>query len=224
MEPVIIIPAYNEEKVIASVLKELQNHNYHNIIVVDDGSKDSTAKVAESMNVKVIKHPVNRGQGAALKTGIDYALEQGSNILVTFDADGQFKAEEIKSMIEPIQKKEVEITLGSRFLGKTINMPLLKKLTLKGGVMFTYIFSKIKLSDTHNGFKAFSKEAASQLELRQDRMAHASEIIDEINKKKIKFKEVPVTVIYTEYTKEKGQSITNSARIVFHLLMKKVAK
>ncbi len=224
MEPVIIIPAYNEEKVIANVLKELQKQNYHNLIVVDDGSKDNTAKIAESLKVKVIRHPINRGQGAALKTGIDYALEQGNDILVTFDADGQFKVEEIKAMIEPIQKKEVDVTLGSRFLGKTVNMPFLKKVTLKGGVAFTYLFSRIKLSDTHNGFKAFSKEAAAKLELRQDRMAHASEMIDEINKKKIKYKEVPVTVIYTDYTKEKGQSITNSARIVFHLLMKKVAK
>ena len=220
----IVIPAYNEEKSIGRVLKDLKDSGYNNLVVVDDGSHDFTSKIAEAHNAHLVRHSFNRGQGASLKTGIDYALQQGANILVTFDADGQFKVDEIKGMIEPVYNKEVDITLGSRFLGKTENIPKLKKLTLKGGILFTYLFSNIKLTDTHNGFKAISREAAQKMKISQDRMAHASEMIDEIKNKKLRYKEIPVTVIYTDYSKEKGQSIFNSLRIVFHLIIEKLSK
>ena len=220
----IVIPAFNEEKSIDNVLKELKENNYNNIVVVDDGSQDNTSKIAESHNTHVLRHSFNRGQGASLKTGMDYALQQNASIIVTFDADGQFKVSEIRKMIEPVYNKEVDVTLGSRFLGSTENIPKLKKLTLKGGILFTYLFSNIKLTDTHNGFKAISREAAKKMNISQDRMAHASEMIDEIKNKKLSYKEIPVTVLYTDYSKQKGQSILNSLKIVFHLVIDKLSK
>ncbi|HDQ15973.1 MAG TPA: glycosyltransferase family 2 protein [Bacteroidetes bacterium] len=205
-------------------MKSLKKNGYHDIVVVDDGSSDKTFDLCKREKVHALRHVINRGQGAALKTGIDYALLRGADIIVTFDADGQHRAEEIKRLTEPIEKGEADAVLGSRFLDSRTKVPFFKKIVLKGGVLFTRAFSGIKLTDTHNGFRALSRRAAQKIEIEQDRMAHASEIIDEIARKKIRFKEVPVTIVYTEYSKAKGQSILNSIRIaakfLFHKLMR----
>ncbi|MCX8147045.1 MAG: glycosyltransferase family 2 protein, partial [Candidatus Woesearchaeota archaeon] len=166
----------------------------------------------------VLRHIINRGQGASLKTGIDYSLQKKADIIVTFDADGQHKPEEIKDLIRPIINKEADIVLGSRFLGKKSNVPFMKKIVLKLGVVFTFLYSGIWLTDTHNGFRALSRKAAEKIEIRQDRMEHASEIIDEIRKKKLRYKEVPVTIMYSYYARQKGQSPLNSIKIAFRLV------
>jgi len=224
MKIFVVIAAYNEEKKIAEVVNSLKKNHYNNIVVVDDGSEDKTYEISKREGIYALKHSINRGQGAALKTGIDFALEEGADIIVTFDADGQHKAEEIKRLTSPIEKGEVEATLGSRFLDNKTKVPTMKKLTLKAGILFTRIFSGIKLTDTHNGFRAFSRSAAEKIQITQDRMEHASEIIDEIAKKHIKFREVPVTIIYSEYAKAKGQSIFNSIKIVAKLVIGKLAR
>lgn len=218
----IVIPAYNEQSTIKGVLRSLQQNKYNNIIVVDDCSSDKTSLISKENGAMVVRHEVNRGQGAALQTGIDYALSQGADIIVMFDADGQHQAEEIKDIVKPVQQGEVEVTLGSRFLGKKSNAPFFKKIVLKGGIIFTYLTSGILLSDTHNGFRALSREAAQKIHISQDRMEHASEIIEEIHKKHIKYKEVPVTITYTDYSKKKGQSPIESLRIAFKVIFKKL--
>jgi len=224
MQIYIVIAAYNEEKSIVNVIKSLKKEGYHNIIVVDDGSKDKTYELCQKEGVYVIYHIINRGQGAALKTGIDYALLKGADILVTFDADGQHRADEIKKLVQPVEEGEVDVALGSRFLDSETKVPFFKKLILKGGIIFTWIFSGIRLTDTHNGFRAFSRKAAQQIEITQDRFEHASEIIDEIARKKIRFKEVPVTIVYSKYAKAKGQSIFNSIMIAFKLLYSRIVR
>lgn len=224
MNPLIIIPAYNEEKAISGVIKDLQENNYQNILVIDDGSKDKTADIAKQSGAKVIRHLINRGQGAALQTGHEYALKNGAEIIVHFDADGQFLAKDIENMLSELNNG-YEITLGSRFLDKKpINIPLEKKIVLKAGKLFTRIFSNISLSDTHNGFRAIKREALTKIKITQDGMAHASEIIDLIKQNNLKYKEVPVTVIYSEYALSKGQSIFNSLRIAFKLFIRKLTK
>ncbi len=224
MKTFIVIAAYNEGKSIANVIKSLKKEGYSNIVVVDDGSKDNTYEVCKKENVIALQHSINRGQGAALKTGIDYALQNGAEIIVTFDADGQHRADEIKRLTAPIEKGEAEVTLGSRFLDKKTQVPFFKKLTLKAGIIFTRIFSGIKLTDTHNGFRAFSRKAAEKIQITQDRMEHASEIIDEIARKHIKFREVPVTIVYSEYSMAKGQSIFNSLKIASKFLLHKLTR
>jgi glycosyltransferase involved in cell wall biosynthesis len=218
----IVIPAYNEEKVIGKVIADIKKEGYRNIIVVDDGSVDKTKEVAKKSGAIVLRHILNLGQGAAIETGLEYCRKVGADIAVTFDADGQFKASEIKKVIEPIFKKKVDVVLGSRFLGRTVNIPFLKKLTLKAAVIFTDIFSNIKLTDTHNGFRAFSKNALNKISINHSGMAHASDIIDQIKRYNLKYQEVPVTVFYTDYSLKKGQSIFNSIRILLDLLFEKL--
>lgn len=217
----IIIPAYNEEKTISKVIKDIRNNGYKNIIVIDDGSKDKTSEIAKKNKVTVLRHMINRGQGAALKTGFDYALKNDANIIVTFDADGQHLASEIKNLVKPVANGSIDVTLGSRFLKKA-DMPLIRKVFLKGGALIFFIMYGIKLTDSHNGFRALSRKTLQKIDLKTDGMEHASEIIEEIAKKKIKYKEVPVTILYTNYSKAKGQSTWNAFRIFFRMIFKKL--
>lgn len=216
-----VIAAYNEEKKVASVVNEVSQY-VDLIIIVDDGSKDKTAEVIKNKKAVVLKHCVNLGQGAALQTGFDYAKRFNPDVVITYDADGQFEAKEILKMIEPILNKKVEVVLGSRFLGKTVNMSPVRKYVLKLGILFTLIFSEIKLTDTHNGFKALSKKALNSIEITQNRMAHASEIIDEIKRNNLSYLEMPVTVKYNDYSKQKGQSSLNSIKILLELITRKL--
>lgn len=218
----VVIAAYNEESVIFSVIADVKKY-IKDVVVVDDASGDRTAEIAEQAGADVLEHLINRGQGAALKTGIDYAVKRGADIIVTFDADGQHKAEEITRLVDPIIKDEVDVVLGSRFLGNIPNnIPFLRKMVLRGGIWFTRFFSKINITDTHNGFRALSRKAAQTIRIRQDRMAHASEILDEIAYHKLKFVEVPVTISYTDYSMQKGQSSLNSIKIAFKFFLNKI--
>ncbi len=218
----IIIPAYNEAKVIGSVLSDLNMAGWKHIVVVDDCSTDQTYDVASRHGVYLLRHTINRGQGASLKTGMDFALLHGADIIVTFDADGQHRVEDIPRIIRPILSGRADAALGSRFLGKTSNIPFMKKIVLHIGILFTWVFSGVLLSDTHNGFRALSRRAAQRINIRQDRMEHASEIIDEIYKRRITFVEVPVTIRYTEYSIKHGQSPLNSVAIAFRLILQKL--
>ncbi|MBS3172157.1 glycosyltransferase family 2 protein [Candidatus Woesearchaeota archaeon] len=220
----IVIAAYNEENNITKVICSLKKEGYHNIIVVDDGSKDQTSKVAKSAGAITLKHIINRGQGAALQTGMSYALLNNADYIVHFDADGQHNPKEIKYMLDPIIKKEVDATLGSRFLKKQ-KIPFFRKLMLKGGILAILIFYRIKLSDAHNGFRALSNSAAKKIVIKSDRMEHASEIVEQINSKKIKYKEIPVTIKYTKETLKngrKGQGSFDSIKILSKMVLKKV--
>lgn len=220
MEVFIVIAAYNEEKKIGSVLRELKK-SYKNIIVVDDGSKDNTYDVSLKEKVTVLRHVINRGQGAALKTGIDYALRKDADIIVTFDADGQFLASEISKIMRPVEKREADVSLGSRFLGKTINMPFLKKVVLKLGVFVVFLLYGIRVTDSQCGFRALSKNAAKKIRITSNGMEHAGEIFWEIIRNDISYKEVPITVIYDEYSLKKGQPWTRSLKLGIKMLIRR---
>jgi len=214
----VIIPAYNEEKIIAQTIAEVKNY-CPNVVVVDDGSADETRFKAESAGAVILRHIINRGQGAALRTGINYAIKKEADIVVTFDADGQFDALEITKVCQPIIEKKCDVVLGSRFLEKN-KIPLAKNLLLKSAIIFTKMITGMELSDVHNGFRAFNKKAAEKIVIRQDRMAHASDIIHEIARLHLKYQEVPVTVKYTDYSKKKGQKISGALKIIFDLIFK----
>lgn len=216
-----IVPAYNEEKIILSVLKELKKE-VNEIVIIDDGSKDMTAELAEKEGVSVLKHLINLGQGASLKTGLEFALQKGADIVVTFDADGQHKASEIKKIVKPIIEGECEVVLGSRFLEDKSNIPALRKFILKIATIFSKLSLGLEITDTHNGFRALSRKAASLIDIKQAGMAHASEILQEIKKNNLSFKEVPVTIEYTSYSKGKGQSSLNALKILWDLLIQKL--
>ncbi|MFH1456772.1 MAG: glycosyltransferase family 2 protein, partial [Patescibacteria group bacterium] len=178
----IIIPTFNEAKNIQSVLGDLKQYNYETV-VVDDGSKDNTVQLAKEKGVKVLQHKINRGQGAALQTGNDYALAQDADIIVHFDGDGQFLAEEIKHLVEPIMYENIDVVLGSRFLRRNKSMPKLKKYLIHPVArIINNIFTKIKLTDVHCGFRALSRRAAEKIKIMQDGMSHGTEIISQIKK------------------------------------------
>ncbi len=216
----VVVPAYNEENTISDVITNLKNNNYKNIIVIDDGSTDSTYKIAKENKTIVIKHPINLGAGAAVKTGTDYALSIGADIIIIFDADGQHMAKDINNLIKPIINKEVDVTLGSRFLDKKSNVPLLKKIILKGGIVLVFLMYGILLTDAHNGLKALSRKAAERIIINARGWEYCSEIIEEIKIKKIKYKEIPVTIKYSSYSIKKGQKIYNSLNIFLKMIKK----
>ena len=213
----VVMAAYNEASAIRSVVDTLLA-KYKYVVVVDDASTDGTIEALRDASVYLLRHCVNRGQGAALQTGIHFALSQGADVVVTFDADGQHDAQEISPMVAPILAGECDVTLGSRFLGRTEGMPLLRRIILKGGILFTRVFSRIRVTDIHNGFRALSAQAASRIHLQMDRMAHASEILDQIQMSRLRYREVPVTIRYTSYSVRKGQSSWNAFWIAFELL------
>lgn len=224
MKIVAVIPAYNEEKNIERAVRNVKPH-VSEVVVIDDGSSDQTSEVSAAAGAYVLTHRINRGQGAALRTGTDFALKRlNADVIVHYDADCQHEAEEIEDLVKPLMVGGADVVLGSRFLDKKSNIPLLRKLVLKGGIIFTRLTSGLKVTDTHNGFRALSSEAAAKIQITQDRMAHASEILDEIAKHKLRYAEMPVTVKYSKATMEKGQSSLNSFRIVWEYLTGKLFK
>ncbi|MBW2970729.1 glycosyltransferase family 2 protein [Candidatus Woesearchaeota archaeon] len=220
----IVIAAYNEEAMLDQVIKALKKHGHRNIVVVDDGSKDNTYNVAKANNVYVLRHVLNRGQGAALQTGIDFALLKGAEIIVTFDADGQHQPKDISDLLKPIQDGKADVTLGSRFLKETSQIPKSRRVYLKIGAFILLIMYGIRLTDSHNGLRAFSRDAAEKIQIRSDGMDHASEIPELIKKKRLRFKEVPVDIRYTEYSLKHGQPNSNAFKIFYHMLLRKLLR
>ena len=215
----VVIPAHEEQTMVARVVEDVRAI-LPNVLVVDDGSADETASRAARAGATVLRHAINRGQGAALQTGIVAALARGAEIVVTFDADGQHDAGDLPYLVQPIVRGDADFVLGSRFLaGRQSDVPPLRRLVLAAGIAFTWLASGLRLSDTHNGLRAFSRRAAEQLDLRLDRMAHASELIDQMRRSRLPFVEVPVRVRYTDYSRRKGQGSANALRIVADYLL-----
>ena len=219
----IVIAAYNEHKHIADVVGKVQKAGYKNIVIVNDCSRDDTAQIIEKLPVADLHHIVNRGQGAALKTGIDFALEEGAKYIVTFDADGQHRAQDIDRMVGPVAHGPYDISLGSRFLGKRTDMPLTRFMTLKIGVLIQWIFYGLLLTDAHNGFRCLSRKAAQTITIQSDRMEHASEIIEEIKRHRLTYKEVPIVILYNEETLAKGHGgFAQAIKVLFKMILKKI--
>lgn len=222
-----VIAAYNEEKRISSVIKNLKNKGYFSIVVVDDGSKDQTFKEIEKAGAIALRHIINRGQGASLQTGMSFAIAHGAKYIVNFDADNQHRVEDIAAMLEPVVSGKYDVSLGSRFLDKHSkeNIPSLRKFLLKGSVIVQNFFYGVKLTDAHNGFRVFSRDAAQKIRITMDRMAHASEIIEEIKNNNLRYKEVPVTIRYNDDTLKKGHGgFRQALRIFYNMILKKLMR
>ena len=217
----VVVPAFNEDRVIRSVLEGLRNTGY-SIAVVDDASSDSTKHEAVGLNTWVVSHPVNLGQGAALQTGITFALGRGAEHIVTFDSDGQHRVADIAVLFGAMTSRQLDVVCGSRFLGSASNMPFSRKMLLKSAILFQWITSGILLTDAHNGMRLLNRRAASVLDLRENRMAHASEILDQFMHHRLALGEAPVTIDYTEYSLAKGQSSGNAISIALSILARKL--
>lgn len=215
----LIIPAYNENTTIGDVVRDVQKM-CSSIIVVDDGSEDGTFEAAHEAGATVLKHIVNRGQGAALQTGITYALKKGADIIITFDADGQHDPSDIPRLIETIIQRKAEAVLGSRFIMPNIRIPFARLIVLRLALLHQWFFTGLKVTDTHCGLRAFSRRAAEVITITQDRMAHASEILEEIARHGLSFVEAPITVRYTAYSLKKGQkNFLGSLKILYEFFI-----
>ena len=218
---VVVIAAYNEARVIGNVVRSVVEEGWC-VVVVDDGSTDETFEQLAHLPVWRLRHILNRGQGAALQTGISHALSLGAEVIVTFDADGQHDSTQIVDLVEPVSSGRCEVAIGSRFLDGRSQMPVGRYLVLKTGVLFTRLISGIRVTDTHNGFRAFSRNAAERLSIGMDRMAHGSDILEQIARHRWRYCEVPVTIRYTDYSLAKGQRSGNALGIAIQVLLEKL--
>lgn len=220
-----VIPAFNERAVIAGVVQDLKrNAPPGDVVIVDDASNDDTAAVATVAGAIVLRHLMNRGQGAALQTGFEAALRLGADIIVTFDADGQHCAGDVDKLIKKLTRENVDVVLGSRFLSLESKIPVGRKLLLKLGVLFTRLVSHMSVTDTHNGLRVFRAAALQKIRLTEDRMAHASELLDAIALAGLSYVEHPCHIRYTDYSTNKGQSWSAAPRIVFDFLLGKLMR
>jgi glycosyltransferase involved in cell wall biosynthesis len=215
----VIVTAFNEAKVIREVILRLLALRVH-VVVVDDASEDGTSEQLRGLPISLVRHTVNLGQGAALQTGFDFALSRGARYLVTFDADGQHDEGAIPRLIHVLTHDGKDVALGSRFLGrKASGMGRGRRLLLKAAVLYTRWTTGLRVSDAHNGLRAFRAEVAPALRITQNRMAHASELLQRIKEGRLSFAEVPTVVRYTEYSKAKGQSGLGAVDILYDLLI-----
>lgn len=219
----IVVPAYHEASVITSVIEEIRRAGYRHIIVVDDGSADQTYAVAQSCGVIALRHRLNRGKGAATKTGVEAAKLLGAEIIVTMDGDGQHNPEDITRLIAPLREKNADVVLGTR-LKHPKGMPWYKIIhNWIGNAIVWYLYG-LWVSDSQSGFRAYSRYAAERIDTKTDRYEYDSEVIREIRKHKLKYREIPIEVRYTEYSKGKlqKQSFSNGVktlyRMVFHII------
>lgn len=217
---VVVVPLYNEEAVIEDVVRGLLTE-FSTVVCVDDGSTDNSAAIARGAGATVIRHPYNLGQGAALQTGIVYARSLATTeYVVTFDADGQHRVEDAVGMLALARQKNLAIVFGSRFLDRRTKPGFAKKTVLKVAVAITRAVTGLKLTDAHNGLRVIRRDALEHVNLIQDRMSHATEIVQQLAKTKMRLREYPVEVLYTEYSKKKGQSLLNSINILFDLIVR----
>lgn len=216
----VVVPVYNEASVIASVIHELSEAFPH-IVCVDDGSSDhSVAEVART-RAHLVRHPINLGQGAALQTGLSYALQRsGSRYFVTFDADGQHRVQDARAMTELARADGADVVLGSRFLDRTEHVPILKRIVLRTAVALSPTARRLRLTDAHNGLRVLGRGPAEELRITLNGMAHASEIISYLARSSWRIREVPVTIRYTDYSRSKGQSLINGVNILFDLAVR----
>jgi len=189
------IPAYNEEKNIASVITKLKKIT-NSIIVCDDGSSDMTSKISKNLGAVVISHKKNMGYGVAINSIFQKSKEMNSDLLVTFDADGQHRIEDIEKVIEPIKNNDADLVIGSRFLDKKSNVPNYRKIGIKVITQVTNASIKKKLTDSQSGFRAYNQRVLSQISPSDVGMGISTEILIKSSSKGLRITEVPITVLY----------------------------
>lgn len=216
----LVVPLYNEATVIGQVIDDAKG-TFANIVCVDDGSSDGSAAIARKHGARVIEHPFNLGQGAALQTGMEFVRRQtNARYIVTFDADGQHSVADAAAMVDRARADDLAIIFGSRFLDDATQVGWSKKLVLKTAAAVTKQRTGLDLTDAHNGLRLLRRDALQQVVLRQDGMAHASEIVSQLAGTGLPWAEMPVHIAYTDYSKAKGQSLLNSVNILVDLVMR----
>lgn len=223
MKGLIIVPAYNEEEVVESVINQLPNEvlgKKLDYLVINDGSSDHTEEVLQKIKANFVSHPINRGLGAALGTGLEYARDNNYDFAVTLDADGQHDPKEIANIVKPIIENKADFVIGTRIFKK--GMPLTRKVLTFLASLATYTFTGVWTTDSQSGFRAFSKKAIQMIRIDVDRMEVSTEFFNQSRKNRLRYKEVEITPIYTDYSLRKGQNMLNSFNILGKLVFKKL--
>lgn len=211
----LVVPVFNEAQVIAAVITDALR-TFPNIVCVDDGSSDGSAEQIAGTAARLVRHPVNLGQGAAVQTGVEYARRQpGSQYFVTFDADGQHQVDDVLRMVHRLRTEPLDIVVGTRFQVDASHIPMLKRVVLKTAVTLSPRGRRLGLTDAHNGLRAFNRTVAMGMDITSNGMGHAPEIVEMIDVQGWRVAEEPVTILYTDYSKAKGQSLLNGVNIVF---------
>ena len=217
----IVVPAFNEASVIGDVVADIRSVFDH-VVLVDDGSKDNTGDIALRAGAHVVPHPVNLGQGAAIQTGVEYARSQpGAQVFATFDADGQHRLKDVVRMIDRLSTDDVDLVVGTRFAEPTTSKPpFLKRIILRVAALVSPSSRQLGLTDAHNGLRVFNKKVADRLNITMSGMSHASEFITLAVENGWRVAEEPVEILYTDYSKSKGQPLLNGVNIVFDGLLR----
>jgi glycosyltransferase involved in cell wall biosynthesis len=218
----IVVPAYNEAGVIGDVIADVRSVFDH-VVCVDDGSRDATDEGALRAGAHVVRHPVNLGQGAAIQTGVEYARkQQGARVFATFDADGQHQVKDVVRMIDRLSADDVDLVIGTRFAdpGVVSRIPLAKRLVLRAAARLSPRSRRLGLTDAHNGLRVFNKKVADALNITMNGMSHASEFITLAHENHWRVAEEPVEILYTDYSKSKGQPLLNGVNIIFDGLLR----
>jgi glycosyltransferase involved in cell wall biosynthesis len=219
----IVVTAFNEQRNIGGVLDEL-SPLFRNIVVVDDGSRDGTSEEVLRRPAWLVRHGINLGQGASLQTGIDFALQHQAQWIVTFDADGQHQAADVPLLLDELIESEADFALGSRFLSKTCNIPISRRMLLRTAVLFMRLVFGVSLTDAHNGLRAMTRRGAQRIHITMNRMEHASELIDQIARSGMRYIEVPVNIRYTTDSLAKGQKNSAAFGLGVKLLVERVLR
>jgi glycosyltransferase involved in cell wall biosynthesis len=212
----IVVPSFNEATVIGEVISELRSV-FDNVVCVDDGSADGTGEIARQAGAHLVRHPINLGQGAAIQTGIEYARSQpGATMFATFDADGQHRVKDLAKMIDRLSVGDVDVVIGTRF-GRPVGSrpPFLKRVVLQTAARLSRRGRRLGLTDTNNGLRVFNKTVADGMNITMSGMSHATEIVMMIAENQWRVVEEPVEVLYTDYSKSKGQPLLNGVNIIF---------
>jgi polyprenyl-phospho-N-acetylgalactosaminyl synthase len=220
----VIVPTFNEAPVVRGVLRQLLSY-FPNVVAVDDGSTDGSAAEIVAAGARLVRHGINLGAGAAIQTGIDFALlDPNARYFVTFDADGQHRASDAVAMVERLRRGEHQIILGSRFLGASTSIRASRRLLLHGARAFEWMNAGIRLTDAHNGLRVFSRTFAESIKLTYADMAHASQLLTQVAQSGLPYVEHPVTVDYTEYSRRKGQRSVNAVNIAVDVWLNRVLR
>ncbi len=218
----VVIPGYNEAKVIRQTVKEVLAEGYK-VVVVDDCSTDNTKEVLNDLPVYFVRHKINLGQGAALQTGIELALKHGAEYIFTYDADGQHDCKDLAGMLDLMYHKKVDIIFASRFLaGSKTNISTSRSLVLNIARYINYLVSGILLSDAYNGLRLLNKKTAGNIQILENKMAHATEFQIMVAKNKFSYAEFPNSIHYNEYSKNKGLRNRDGIKIVFEIILHKI--
>jgi polyprenyl-phospho-N-acetylgalactosaminyl synthase len=211
----IVVPAFNEAGVIGDVVADVRSVFDH-VVGVDDGSSDRTGEIALRTGAHLVRHPVNLGQGAAIQTGVEYARRQSdAQVFATFDGDGQHRVKDVVAMVDRLAAGDVDVVIGTRFGPGVTRPPLLKRAVLRTAAWLSPRGRRLGLTDSNNGLRVFNKTVADGLDITMSGMSHATEFVMLIAEHGWRVAEEPVEVLYTEYSKSKGQPLLNGVNIIF---------